>query len=76
MKYFNFFSFSPQTSQTVNVSVSSIASSNGENIFFKNRSISPTSSSSHFPIRSPLNLVEDEQSSTTSIIMFKEDSKR
>jgi hypothetical protein len=26
--------------------------------------------------RSPLNLVEDEESSTTSIIMFQEDNKR
>ena len=28
------------------------------------------------PVRSPLNLVEDDQSSTTSIILFHEDSKQ
>jgi len=49
--------------RTQHVVISSIPPSNGE-----------ISSSS--PVRSPLNLVEDEQSSTTSIIMFQEDTKR
>jgi hypothetical protein len=46
--------------------ISSTQSSNNENIYLK----------TPCPVRSPLNLVEDEQSSTTSIIMFQEDSKR
>ncbi|CAF1039021.1 unnamed protein product [Adineta steineri] len=64
----------PRTQHVVIPLVSSDTSSNGENIFFQNRQIS--SPTSHYLPRSPLNLVEDEQSSATSIIMFQEDSKQ
>ncbi|CAF1013642.1 unnamed protein product [Rotaria sordida] len=67
---------SPRTQHTAVPLVSSTTSLNSENIFLKNRQILPSSPSSHFSARSPLNLVEDEQSSATSIIMFQEDSKR
>jgi len=49
--------------------ISSITPSNGDKIFFKSQQIS-SESSSHYLVQSPLNLVEDEQS---SIIIFKED---
>ncbi len=51
--------------------ISSTLPSNDENIYLKTPQIS-----SPCPALSPLNLVEDEQSSTTSIIMFQEDTKR
>jgi hypothetical protein len=46
--------------------------SNGDKIFFKNQPVSSHSSESspHYLVHSPLNLVDDEQS---SIIIFKED---
>lgn len=44
------------------------SSTNNERIFFKNHQVS--SESSHYFVESPLNLVEDDQS---SIIIFKED---
>ena len=46
--------------------ISSITPSNGDKIFFKSQQESP----SHYLVQSPMNLVEDEQS---SIIIFKED---
>ncbi|CAF3525229.1 unnamed protein product [Rotaria socialis] len=69
---------SPQRPHTTIALVNSTMPSNSENIFFKSHQILPISParSSCFSSRSPLNLVEDEQSSTTSIIMFQEDSKR
>jgi hypothetical protein len=51
--------------------ISSITPSNGEKIFFKTQQMSSLpSDSSHYLVQSPLNLIEDEQS---SIIIFKED---
>ncbi len=51
--------------------ISTVTPSNGEKIFFKSQQISSLpSESSHYFVQSPLNLVEDEQS---SIIIFKED---
>jgi len=51
--------------------ISSVAPSNGDKIFFKSQQVSTRpSESSHYLVHSPLNLVEDEQS---SIIIFKED---
>ncbi len=51
--------------------ISSITSSNSDRIFFKTQQISSLpSESSHYFVQSPLNLVEDDQS---SIIIFKED---
>lgn len=51
--------------------ISSIRTSDDDKIIFKNQQISShPSESSHYFIESPLNLVEDEQS---SIIIFKED---
>ncbi len=51
--------------------ISSVTPSNGDKIFFKNQQVSSHSSeSSHYLVHSPLNLVDDEQS---SIIIFKED---
>lgn len=79
---------SPRTQHVVIPLISSPISSNsnGHEICLKRRHLSPTrppspstSSSStaaitsHYLVRSPLNLVEDEQSSTCSIILFKDD---
>jgi len=51
--------------------ISSVTPSNGDEIFFKSQQISSLlSESEHYLVHSPLNLVEDEQS---SIIIFKED---
>ena len=52
--------------------ISPVIPSNGDKIFFKNQPVSSHSSESspHYLVHSPLNLVDDEQS---SIIIFKED---
>jgi hypothetical protein len=51
--------------------ISSVTQSNDDKIFFKSQQMSSLSpESSHYLVQSPLNLVEDEQS---SIIIFKED---
>lgn len=54
--------------------MSSTTTSDSDKIIFRTQQISPTlpSESSNYFIQSPLNLVEDEQS---SIIIFKEDIK-
>ncbi len=48
--------------------INSVTPSNGDKIFFKSQQVS--SESSNYFVNSPLNLVDDEQS---SIIIFKED---
>jgi hypothetical protein len=53
--------------------ISSITSTNNDKIFFKSQQVSTIpSDSSHYLVQSPLNLIEDEQS---SIIIFKENIK-
>ncbi len=66
------FLFSPVTKRVVIPLVPlPITPSNGDQIFFKSQQVSSHSSeSSHYRVHSPLNLVDDEQS---SIIIFKED---
>ena len=76
--------FSTRTQHIIIPLVSASTSSTIDDIFLKSRHISPTIStrsssptlSSRYYVRSPLNLVEDEQSSTSTIIMFQEDTKR
>lgn len=85
--FFIFDHFSPRTQHVVIplISSSTPAEDHVDDIFLKSRHISPTVAtrsssppplSSHYFVRSPLNLVEDDPSSTTSIILFKEDNKR
>ena len=69
LKFSMFFSLSPVTKRTVIPLVPlPVTTSNSDRIFFKNHPVS--SDPSHYFVQSPLNLVDDDQS---SIIIFKED---